>query len=610
MSERHLNAGAPSHRGRDELFQLVADSLPLLVWIAGPDKRCTYFNKPWLDFTGRPLESEMGDGWADGVHAADRQHCVDTYVRAFDRREPFVMEYRLRRHDGEDRWVLHNAAPLFDPDGSFAGYIGTCFDVTESRRAEAEGNVANDRLRLALESGKSVGWERDLKTNRETWFGDLSTIFGIPSNIYVGPVEDSRHWVHPDDQDLIEKAVEDALESRSAFAEEFRILWPNGTVRWVAAKGQFHYSPGGEAERMLGMTVDITERKNAEEALVRKEVELREAQRLAGVGSWQWDPATDTVVWSEELYRIAGRDPSLPAMTYEEHPRLYAPESWDRLRGAVETALHTGAPYELVLEMIRADGTHRWIRARGEAHRESTGHISRLRGTVQDITERKLAEEALSSVNGRLIEAQESERARIARDLHDDIGQRLAMLAMALVQAKGLLPDSSGSETAGCLDALQKQTAEINADVQALSHELHPPRLLHLGVVAAMQGFCKELSGQKSAEIDFRCENVPGSVPPDVSLCLFRVLQEALHNAVRHSQVRRFDVHLRGTGDAVDLTVRDEGVGFDVDEANRGVGLGLTSMKERLKLVGGDLFIESRSTRGTSVRAHAPLRRS
>ena len=338
-------------------------------------------------------------------------------------------------------------------------------------------------------------------------------------------------------------------------------------------------------------------------------MELREAQRLAGVGSWQWDPATDTVVWSEELYRIAGRDPSLPAVNYQEHSQLYTPESWDRLRGAVETALHTGAPYELLMEMVRADGTHRWIRARGEAHRGSTGHIARLRGTVQDVTERKLAEEALSGVNGRLIEAQESERARIARDLHDDIGQRLALLAMALAEAKGLLPDSPGGEGPACLDALQKLTTEISADVQALSHELHPPRLLHLGLVAAMRGFCEELSGQKSNSIDFRDENVPGSVPPDVSLCLFRVLQEGLHNAVRHSQVRHFDVHLRGTGDAVDLTIRDEGVGFDVDEATRGVGLGLTSMKERLKLVGGELFIESQSTRGTTVLARAPVRR-
>ena len=252
------------------------------------------------------------------------------------------------------------------------------------------------------------------------------------------------------------------MESRSPYAAEFRIVWPNGTVRWVAAKGQFYYSAGGDAERMLGMAVDITERKDAEESLRRKEMELKEAQRLAGVGSWQWDPDTDTVVWSEELYRIAGRDPSLPAVSYKEHSQLYTRESWDRLRGAVETALHTGAPYELVLEMVRADGTHRWITARGEAQRDSTGHVAGLRGTVQDITERKLAEEALSSVNGRLIEAQESERARIARDLHDDIGQRLALLAMALEQVKGLQPDASG-EVLSCLDALQEQTAEIIA---------------------------------------------------------------------------------------------------------------------------------------------------
>src|SRR4029453_7526021 len=180
----------------------------------------------------------------------------------------------------------------------------------------------------------------------------------------------------------------------------------------------------------------------AEDSLRRKEMELNEAQRLAGVGGWQWDPDTDTVVWSEELYRIAGRDPSVPAVNYKEHSQLYTRESWERLRGAVETALHTGAPYELVLELVRADGTHRWIMARGEAQRDFTGHVARLRGTVQDITERKLAEEALSSVNGRLIEAQESERARIARDLHDDIGQRLAVLAMVLEHVKELQPDA------------------------------------------------------------------------------------------------------------------------------------------------------------------------
>ena len=602
-----MSVGTSLYRGSDELFHVVADSLPLLVWIAGTDKRCTYFNKPWLEFTGRPFEAEIGDGWTKSVHPADLQHCIDTYVRAFNRRERFLVKYRLRRHDGEYREVLENAAPLFDAHGSFAGYVGACFE-TEFRRAEAERNLANDRLRMAMESDSFVGWDWDMKTNRLTWFGDLSTSFG-PSSSDVGHIRDFRRLVHPEDRSLVWKTVEDAIESRAPYAAEFRVIWPNGTVRWLAARGRVYYSPGGDPERMMGMALDFTERKTTEESLRRKEQELKEAQRLAGVGSWQWDPYTDRVLWSEELYRLAGRDPKLPAVSYTEHAQLYTCESWDRLRGAVETALHTGAPYDLVLEMVVADGTQRWVRARGEVQRDSTGLVARLRGTVQDITDRKQAEEALSSMNGRLIEAQESERARIARDLHDDIGQRLALLAVSLAQVKGL-PDASGDEVQRGLAAVQKQTAEIIADVQALSHQLHPPRLLHLGVVAAMRGFCEELAGQKSAQIDFRHENVPGSVPPDVSLCLFRVLQESLHNAVRHSRVGHFDVHLRGTGNTVDLTVRDEGIGFDIDAAHRGLGLGLTSMRERLKLVGGEVFIESQSTRGTTVRARVPLRQA
>jgi len=461
-----------------------------------------------------------------------------------------------------------------------------------------------------MEASRSVGWERDLETNRSTWSGDLPTVFGIPSNIHVGDLDELRRWMHPEDQARVWKAAEEALENHSPYAAEFRIVWPNGTLRWLSARGQFYYSPEGRPERMLGIAVDITDRKNAEESLRRKERELEEAQRLAGVGSWQWDRQTGTVVWSEELYRIAGRDRGLPAVSYEQHPQLYPGESWERLRGAVETALETGAPYELVLKMVRADGTYRWVTARGEVQRDAANSIAGLRGTVQDVTERKLAEEALSSVNGRLIEAQDMERARIARDLHDDIGQRLAMLAMAVTQLKGLLADSAGDEARGCLEALQKQTAEIIGDVQTLSRELHPARLQHLGFIPAMRGFCEELAGQQGAEIDFRCENVPGSLPPDVSLCLFRVLQEALQNALRHSGVSRFDVHLRANGHTIDLAVRDGGAGFDVHAVNQGVGLGLTSMKERLKLVGGELFIESQSTRGTTVLARAPLRRS
>jgi PAS domain S-box-containing protein len=136
VTERKL-AEAELREG-EARFRLVADSAPVMIWMSATDKLCTYFNKPWLDFTGRSIDSELGNGWAEGVHPADLQRCLDTYIQAFEHREAFRMQYRLRRYDGEFRWVLDIGVPRFNPDGSFAGYIGSCIDVTEQRRAEEQ----------------------------------------------------------------------------------------------------------------------------------------------------------------------------------------------------------------------------------------------------------------------------------------------------------------------------------------------------------------------------------------------------------------------------------------------------------------------------------------
>ena len=228
-------------------------------------------------------------------------------------------------------------------------------------------------------------------------------------------------------------------------------------------------------------------------------------------------------------------------------------------------------------------------------------------GTGVDITERKLAEEALSTVSQKLIEAHEEERTRIARELHDDINQRLAVVGMRLGALKQRPPASAADFELEIGDAY-RQIADLAAAIQALSQGLHPPKLDLLGLEAAMAGFCEELSTRSGMTIDVHFENVPKALPPEISLCLYRVLQEALHNVIKHGGSPRAHVSLNGQINTINLTVKDSGVGFDPYEAMKGPGLGLTSMRQRLKVVGGQLSVHSEPGRGTMIHAVAPLR--
>ena len=215
--------------------------------------------------------------------------------------------------------------------------------------------------------------------------------------------------------------------------------------------------------------------------------------------------------------------------------------------------------------------------------------------------EHLIREQAFSSVNRRLILAQEEERARIARELHDDIGQRLAMLAVDLTD----LSAGSGLH-AGQTARLVERASEIATDIQSLSHELHSSKLDLLGITAAMKGFCDEFSSQQHINVSFETHDVPARLSSEVSLCLFRVLQEALHNSAKHSGAGHLEVQLWGAPGEINLLIADAGAGFELSLARAGRGLGLVSMEERLKLVGGALFIETQPRRGTRVHARAP----
>ena len=255
-----------------------------------------------------------------------------------------------------------------------------------------------------------------------------------------------------------------------------------------------------------------------------------------------------------------------------------------------------------------AAGKYRWLLDVGSPMHDDTGTFTGYVGSCLDITDNKVAELAVTTVSGRLIEAQEQERSRLARELHDDINQRLALLAIQLEQLR-LNPPNPRKELAKRIDDLQQTALEISRDVQALSHQLHSSKLDFLGLVPAFSSFCREFSQQKKVAVHFTHTDIPHTVPRDISLCLFRVLQEASHNVVKHSGAERFDVDLRGGADRACLTIRDAGRGFDLPDAIMTRGLGLVSMRERLNLVGGTLSIRSKPARGTEIFAEVPLPR-
>jgi PAS domain S-box-containing protein len=350
VSNAVLKKSEAELRESEERFRRVANTAPVLIWMTGTDKHCSFLNQGWLSFTGRSMEQELGEGWVSGVHPDDLENFLGIYSAAFDARAAFEREYRLSRFDGEYRWILDSGTPRFESNGAFCGYIGSCVDISE----------------------------------------------------------------------------------------------------------------------------------------------------------------------------------------------------------------------------------------------------------------RKLSEASLQNLSGRLIRAQEEERARIARELHDDFSQRMALLSLGLVQLWKRLPPSEKEERTRVWE-MQQRCQDVTDDMHSLSHQLHSSKLELVGLVSALNGLCQELSEKYKIDIQYSSCELPFHVSKDVALCLYRVTQESLGNVIKHSQADSAHVELGANGSGVSLRISDAGRGFDPDVSNPHAGIGLAGMRERLRLIGGRLLINSEPLRGTEILAEVPL---
>ena len=382
------------------------------------------------------------------------------------------------------------------------------------------------------------------------------------------------------------------------------LIWTEDLLNQVRVLGEVFWNALRRKHTMQALVSSNTELRKSEAVLRESEERFRLVADTAPALIWMSGTDKLCIFFNKGWLDFTGR--TMEEELGEGWAAGVHPDDMEHCLGIYSGAFDARMDFELEYRLRRFDGEYRWIVDYGVPRFETDGTFRGYIGSCVDITERKSSEESLHNLSGRLIRAQEEERTRIARELHDDFSQRLALLGIGLGQLWKELPESEVQERIKLLEML-KGTEEMSSDLHALSHQLHSSRLEHVGLVPALNGLCKELGEKCKIEVHFAAREFPLNIPKDVQLCLFRVTQEALGNVVKHSDAKSAHVELSSNANGMSLRITDAGRGFDPDRGNPDAGIGLVGMRERLRLVGGRLSVKSGPMSGTEVFAEVPL---
>src|SRR6516165_3692813 len=318
---------------------------------------------------------------------------------------------------------------------------------------------------------------------------------------------------------------------------------------------------------------------------------------------WMSDTDNLCTYCSEPWLEFTGR--SMEAEMGNGWTQGIHPDDLDQCFATYVGAFDRRVPFQMEHRFRRHDGEYRWIFDTGIPRFDKAGSFLGYIGSCVDVTDRKLAEDALGSLSGQLIEAQEEERSRIAREIHDDYQQRLAMLSIDLEAIAQNLGEDS--EVGGQLHEIWNRVGELGSDLHSLSHRLHSSTLDNLGLVAALRSLCAEFQDYHSIGVAFHEENVARSIPRETALCLFRITQEALQNIKKHSRAELAQIRIEEVEQKIHLCISDFGSGFDSSASSRNGGIVMRSMEERVRLVGGQIVIHSRPMEGTQIDVWVPV---
>jgi two-component system, cell cycle sensor histidine kinase and response regulator CckA len=599
-------------------FRNIADTAPVMIWMSGPDKLCTFVNQPWLAFTGATIEQGLGNGWLSSVHPEDQGRCLADYSSSFDARHSFQLEYRMRRADGEYRWVLNNGTPRYR-ETEFAGYIGSCIDITEQKRVEAQlrSNHAQlvDSQRLA-----SVGsWELDIATRTTRWSDEWYRIFGLPRDARP-EFQTFLNCVEPRDREIVLQAEKKAQASDAPFGEEFRIVRPDGEVRFIRSIVEAIKNDEGALVRLIGAAQDVTEQVRATELLRESESRLKAAERLTHVGHWTWNLKTNRATWSEEIFRIMGQ-PQDYEPDYEVFLQMVLSADRDRLEKWITNCLSAREGSLIEYRVFRPSGEVRTVVCKSEVLLGEGGAPEVFFGTLQDVTDDRRAQE--ESFARQKLESLGSLASGIAHDFNNLLGAVLAQTELAMTEL------ATGSDPHEELGAIR--------DVAIRGSEIVRQLMIYAGkendgigtvdvsrVVEGMQGLLKIAVSRHAALITDLGEALPVRArPAQISQIVMNLVvnaSEALgdHDGVvrvttKHISVGPAEAIAKAlqAGEYVSLQVSDTGCGMPLEMQARlfdpffttkfsGRGLGLAVVHGIVRSLRGAIQVASQPGEGTT----------
>lgn len=387
-------------------FRKIANNAPVLIWMAGTDKQPYFFNTAWLNFTGRSAIQEAGNGWQQGIHPNDVERCLAIYNHAFEKREEFYLEFRLKRHDGEYRWISNNGVPRFTTDGEFEGYIGACMDIHGQVEYQKSLKASQEKLNIVVDASELGIWEFDPVTEDITYDNRYLEIFGHKEGnkkheIFLGQI-------HPDDIPVREKAFATAYQT-GVFGYKFRILWPDKTLHWIEAKGKVFFNEQHQPVKMIGTVRDITDERMRQQELQESEQKFRLLADSMPQHIWTSDTEGNLNYYNKSVYDYTGLTPE--ELERDGWLQIVHPDDRAENVRAWAEAIKTGNDFLYEHRFRRYDGHYRWQLSRAIPQKDADGNIQMWVGTSTDIQEQKtFTTELEKQVQQRTLELQQKNK--------------------------------------------------------------------------------------------------------------------------------------------------------------------------------------------------------